>query len=111
MNAKPRILVVDDDRAIGGLMDAMLEMEGYPRKVVSSGQQAKEAIAAESFDIIVSDIYLGDASGLELLELAKEQQPDAEVVIMTAQGSVETAVQAVRLGAFDYVSKPFAVET
>jgi len=111
MSDKPRILVVDDDRSIGGLMDAMLEMEGYPRRIVSSGEQARKAIAEESFDVVVSDIYLGDASGLDLLELTKTRQPDAEVVIMTAQGSVETAVHAVRLGAFDYVSKPFAVET
>jgi two-component system response regulator AtoC len=111
MNSKPKVLVVDDDRSIGGLMDAMLEMEGYPRRIVSSGAQARKAISEESFDIVVSDIYLGDASGLDLLELAKDRQPDAEVVIMTAQGSVETAVRAVRLGAFDYVSKPFPVET
>jgi DNA-binding NtrC family response regulator len=111
MSWKPKVLVVDDDRSIGGLMDAMLEMEGYPRRIVSSGAQARKAIAEESFDIVVSDIYLGDASGLDLLELTKDRQPEAEVVIMTAQGSVETAVHAVRLGAFDYVSKPFPVET
>lgn len=111
MNSKPKVLVVDDDRSIGGLMDAMLEMEGYPRRIVFSGAQARKAIAEESFDIVVSDIYLGDASGLDLLELAKDRLPEAEVVIMTAQGSVETAVRAVRLGAFDYVSKPFPVET
>ena len=110
MNAKPKVLVVDDDRSICRLVDSILEMEGYPRRIAASGEQARKAIAEESFDIVVSDIYLGDDSGLDLLELTKQSQPDAEVVIMTAHGSVETAVQAVHRGAFDYISKPFAVD-
>jgi DNA-binding NtrC family response regulator len=111
MNNKPRVLVVDDDKSICHLVDSILEMEGYPRKVAFNGQDARRAMADEAFDILISDIYLGDASGLDLLELMKEKQPDAEVVIMTAHGSVETAVKAVRRGAFDYISKPFVVDT
>jgi DNA-binding NtrC family response regulator len=110
MSAKPKILVVDDDRSICKLMGSILEMEGYPHKILSRGEDARKAIAEEPFDILISDIYLGDASGLELLGLMKERQPDAEVVIMTAHGSVETAVNAVHHGAFDYISKPFAVD-
>ncbi len=110
MNGKPKILVVDDDRSICRLVDSILEMEGYPRRIAANGAQARQAIAEEAFDIVVSDIYLGDASGLDLLELTKECQPEAEVVIMTAHGSVETAVHAVHCGAFDYISKPFAVD-
>jgi len=110
MSTKPKILVVDDDRSICRLMDSILEMEDYPHRMAASGEQARKAIAEESFDIVISDIYLGDASGLDLLELTRESQPDAEVVIMTAQGSVETAVHAVHRGAFDYISKPFAVD-
>ena len=111
MSSKPKILVVDDDRSICRLMDSILEMEGYVHRIAANGAQARQAIAEESFDIVVSDIYLGDASGLDLLELTKECQPDAEVVIMTAHGSVETAVHAVHRGAFDYISKPFAVDS
>jgi DNA-binding NtrC family response regulator len=107
---KPKVLVVDDDRSICRLVDSILEMEGYPHRIAANGAQARKAIAEESFDIVVSDIYLGDASGLDLLELTKECQPEAEVVIMTAHGSVETAVTAVHRGAFDYISKPFAVD-
>jgi DNA-binding NtrC family response regulator len=110
MNPKPKVLVVDDDRSICRLVDSILEMEGYPHRIAANGAQARQAIAEESFDIVVSDIYLGDASGLDLLELTKECQPEAEVVIMTAHGSVETAVHAVHRGAFDYISKPFAVD-
>lgn len=110
MSSKPRILVVDDDRSISRLLDSILEMEGYPHRIVNSGTSAKAAITEEKFDILISDIYLGDASGIEILALMKEAQPDAEVIIMTAHGSVETAVDAVRRGAFDYVSKPVLVD-
>ena len=109
--SKPRVLVVDDDRSICQLVGSILEMEGYPRRVEFCGNDARDAIVAESFDILISDIYLGDASGLDLLQLMKDRQPEAEVVIMTAHGSVETAVNAVRRGAFDYISKPFAIDS
>jgi DNA-binding NtrC family response regulator len=108
--SKPRILVVDDDRSICKLMGSILDMESYPFRVAASGQQAREAMAQEPFDILVSDIYLGDDSGLDLLERMKAINPEAEVVIMTAHGSVETAVCAVHNGAFDYISKPFVVD-
>jgi two-component system response regulator AtoC len=110
MTAKPKILVVDDDRSICKLMSSILEMESYPFRVVTSGEQARRAMEEEQFDILVSDIYLGDDSGLHLLERMKSVNSDAEVVIMTAHGSMETAVHAVHNGAFDYVSKPFVVD-
>ena len=110
MTAKPKILVVDDDRSICKLMGSILEMESYPFRVVTSGEEARRAMEEERFDILVSDIYLGDDSGLELLERMKAVNSDAEVVIMTAHGSMETAVHAVHNGAFDYISKPFVVD-
>jgi two-component system response regulator AtoC len=110
MKTKPRILVVDDDRSICKLMGSILEMESYPFRVATSGEEARRAMEEEQFDILVSDIYLGDDSGLHLLERMKSVNSDAEVVIMTAHGSMETAVHAVHNGAFDYVSKPFAVD-
>jgi two-component system, NtrC family, response regulator AtoC len=110
MNSKPKILVVDDDRSICKLMGSILEMESYPFRVATSGEQARRAIEEENFDILVSDIYLGDDSGLHLLERMKSVNSDAEVVIMTAHGSMETAVHAVHNGAFDYISKPFVVD-
>src|SRR5437867_6047786 len=110
MSTKPKILVVDDDRSICKLMGSILEMESYPFRLATSGEQARRAIEEESFDILVSDIYLGDDSGLTLLERMKAVNSDAEVVIMTAHGSMETAVYAVHNGAFDYISKPFVVD-
>jgi len=85
-------------------------MESYPFRVVTSGEEARRAMDEEPFDILVSDIYLGDDSGLQLLDRMKSVNSDAEVVIMTAHGSMETAVHAVHNGAFDYISKPFVVD-
>src|SRR2546422_10276918 len=110
MNTKPKILVVDDDRSICRLLGSILEMESYPFRVATSGEQARRAIEEESFDILVSDIYLGDDSGLQLLDRMKTVNSDAEVVIMTAHGTMETAVHAVHNGAFDDISKPFVVD-
>ncbi|HEY2384548.1 MAG TPA: sigma-54 dependent transcriptional regulator [Terriglobia bacterium] len=108
--SKPRILVVDDDRSICKLMGSILEMESYPFRVAMSGEQAMRAMNEEPFDILVSDIYLGDDSGLHLLEHIKAINADAEVIIMTAHGSMETAAHAVHNGAFDYISKPFVID-
>lgn len=110
MSTKPKILVVDDDKSICKLMGSILEMESYPFRLALTGEQARLAMDEERFDILVSDIYLGDDSGLQLLERMKSVNSDAEVVIMTAHGSMETAVHAVHNGAFDYISKPFVVD-
>jgi DNA-binding NtrC family response regulator len=107
---KPKVLVVDDDRSICKLMGSILEMESYPFRVAMSGEQARRAMDEEQFDILVSDIYLGDDSGLHLLDHIKALNADAEVIIMTAHGSMETAVRAVHNGAFDYISKPFVID-
>ena len=108
--SKPNILVVDDDRSICKMIGSLLDMEGYVHQVVNRGEDALELLRTEPIDIVISDIYMGDVSGLDVLEAAREALPEAEVVIMTAHGSVETAVRAVRNGAFDYISKPFAIE-
>jgi len=110
MAKKPKILVVDDDRSICKLMGSILEMESYPFRITTSAEQARRAMDEDRFDILISDIYLGDDSGLILLEHMKTVNPDAEVVIMTAHGTMETAVHAVHRGAFDYLSKPFVVD-
>src|SRR5215471_3831802 len=107
---KPRILVVDDDKSICNLLNSVLEMEEYSHRVAMSGEEARRLMGVDRFDVLISDIYLGDDSGLNLLEHMKTVNPNGEVVIMTAHGSVETAVRAVHNGAFDYISKPFAVD-
>ena len=110
MQNKFRILVVDDDKSICKMVGKLLEMENYPHKVVSNGEDAVEAVNEGEFDIVITDIYMGKFSGLDLLAFVQKVQPESEVIIMTAQGSVETAVQAVQNGAFDYISKPFSID-
>jgi DNA-binding NtrC family response regulator len=110
MNTKPKILVVDDDRSICKLLASILQLEAYPFRVANSGEQARVAMSQEPFDILISDIYLGDDSGLSLLEHMKSISAETEVVIMTAHGTMETAFTAVHNGAFDYISKPFVVD-
>ena len=108
---KLKVLVVDDDRSICKLIGSLLEMEGYPYRIVMRGEEALKALRSDHpYDVVISDIYMGDVSGLDVLEAVRDAGSETEVVIMTAHGSVETAVEAVRSGAFDYISKPFAVE-
>src|SRR5437773_11736825 len=109
-STKPRILVVDDDRSICKLMGSILEMESDAVRVAVAGVQARRAMEEERFDILISDIYLGDACGKLLLERRKEVNADTEVIIMTAHGSMKTAISAVDNGAFDYKSKTFVID-
>ncbi len=110
MSSKSNILVVDDDRSICKLIGSLLEMEEYPHRIVRQGEAALDAIGQDRYDIVISDIYMGDVSGLDVLDAVRKSSSETEVVIMTAHGSVETAVGAVRAGAFDYISKPFTVD-
>jgi DNA-binding NtrC family response regulator len=103
----PHILVADDDKSIRLLLDTGLKLNGFQVTVVRSGREALEAAKATPFDAVLSDIYMPDGGGLELVEDLVRVQPSAPVILMTAQGSVETAVDAVSRGAADFVGKPF----
>ncbi|MDE3198093.1 MAG: sigma-54-dependent Fis family transcriptional regulator [Acidobacteriota bacterium] len=107
MVAPPHILVADDDKSIRLMLDTGLSLNGFRVTCVRSGREAAEAAQANRFDAVVSDIYMPDGGGLELVEDLLKLQPDAPVILMTAQGSVETAVEAVSRGAADFVGKPF----
>jgi DNA-binding NtrC family response regulator len=110
MPEKLKILVADDDASIGKLLSSLFDLEGYPYRLVTRGEDAIDALRREEFGVVISDIYMGEVSGLDVLDAARESQTAAEVVIMTAHGSVESAVRALRSGAFDYISKPFEVD-
>src|SRR6516165_10531277 len=92
-STKPKVLVVDDDRSICKLMGSILEMESYPFRLANSGEQARRAMGEEKFDILVSDIYLGDESGLQLLEQIKTgfvsevNVTDEDVELLLAHGA------------------------
>jgi DNA-binding NtrC family response regulator len=104
------VLVVDDDTAMRELMVLALSKEGFEARAAATSAAALAALAEASFEVIVTDIYLGDGTGLELLERCRETCPEAKVILVTAHGTIETAASARRLGVFDYLAKPFAVE-
>src|ERR1051326_8202037 len=105
------ILVVDDDQETRELLREILNEEGYRVTTSGSGEEALEIGQREFFDVIISDMKLGpDLDGLDVLRAYKSIQPESEVILITAFGSMETAIEAVKAGAFDYLSKPFKLE-
>jgi DNA-binding NtrC family response regulator len=109
--ARSKILVVDDDIAMREMMALALRKEGFEVHPAASADEARQAVGSATFDLIVTDIYLGDGTGLELLEHCHEACPEAKVILVTAHGTVETAASARRLGVFDYLAKPFEIAT
>jgi DNA-binding NtrC family response regulator len=105
------ILVVDDDRDTRELLREVLSEEGYNVVTSSSGEEALQVGKQECFDLIISDMKLGpDLSGLDVLRAYKTLQPESEVILITAFGTMETAIEALKGGAFDYLSKPFKID-
>jgi len=110
-NRNAKILVVDDDPDTRDLLSEVLEGGGYQVVAASGAQEALTAGKAAHFDVILSDIRLGpELNGLDVLRAFKSIQPDSEVILITAFGSMETAIEAVQAGAFDYLSKPFKID-
>ena len=110
MAGKAKILVVDDEISIIEVLKALLKREGYSVKTASSADEAMAALEKERFDLMISDIRMRPVDGIELLRLAREVQAHLAVIMMTAYAAVETAVEAMRSGAFDYICKPFKVD-
>jgi two-component system, NtrC family, response regulator AtoC len=105
------ILVVDDDPDTLDLLSEVLQEGGYRVVTATGAPEALEAGKEAHFDVILSDIRLGpELNGLDVLRAFKSIQPDSEVILITAFGSMETAIEAVKAGAFDYLSKPFKIE-
>ncbi len=105
-----RILVVDDEASMIEFLQLLLEEEGYDVTLASSMTEARETLAASTFDLILCDIMMPDGNGLELLEEIKAKEERTSVIMMTAYTSTKSAIEAMRLGAYHYVSKPFDVE-
>jgi len=106
----PRILLVDDEPSILSVLSTLLKGQGFDVVPALGGAKAKAFLLEESVDLMITDIRMEPVDGLELLNFAKSTHPDMAVMVVTAYGSVETAVEAMKLGAFDYVTKPFKVD-
>jgi DNA-binding NtrC family response regulator len=105
------ILVVDDDLETRNLLGEVLREEGYHVTTSGGAEEALEIGNTEVFDVIISDMKLGsELNGLDVLRAYKSIQPESEVILITAFGSMESAIEAVKAGAFDYLSKPFKIE-
>ncbi|MBE0607346.1 MAG: diguanylate cyclase [Deltaproteobacteria bacterium] len=104
---KVQLLVVDDEEAIRGTLFALLGEEGYEVRAVSSGEEAIALLGEGTFPLVMTDIRMGGMTGIELLQEVKRLHPETEVIIMTSYASLETAVLALRSGAYDYILKPF----
>ncbi|MFW6151762.1 MAG: sigma-54-dependent transcriptional regulator, partial [Verrucomicrobiota bacterium] len=105
-----KLLLVDDEPSILSVLTTLLKAEGYEVTSALGGVKAKELLQAEDFDLMLSDIRMSPINGMELLKLAHQEKPAMGVIMLTAYGSVETAIEALKLGAFDYVTKPFKVD-
>ena len=102
----PRILIIDDDPGFRKLLETILTGEGYTVESGGSVTEARKIGSRQQFDLILSDLKLPDGDGLQVLSWFAEQSPPAPVIMLTAFGTVETAVQAMKLGAVDYLGKP-----
>lgn len=105
-----RILIVEDNETLRKGIRVSLEESGYVVHEAATGEEAVAKLESESFPLVVTDIRLGDLTGVDILKKAKEINSNTEVILMTAYATVETAVQALRYGAFDYIQKPFELE-
>ena len=109
-----RILIIDDEASILEMLNTLLRTDGHDVTMALGGVKAKEILdrmECGSFDLMISDIRMNPINGMDLLKIAREQHPTMSVIMLTAYGQVETAIEALQLGAFDYISKPFKVDT
>ncbi|MBI1846221.1 MAG: sigma-54-dependent Fis family transcriptional regulator [Candidatus Rokubacteria bacterium] len=105
-----RVLVVDDERSMRELLGIALTQDGYDLTLADGGERAIEILKREAFDLVITDLRMRKVDGLAVLKAVKETSPSTAVLVITAFASAETAVQAMKVGAYDYITKPFKLE-
>jgi two-component system response regulator PilR (NtrC family) len=110
VKSEARILVVDDERSLREFLEIFFRREGYAVTTAASVEEAQVAVTADDFDVVISDVQLAGASGLELLRSVKEAAPETVVIMITAFATTENAIEAMKQGAYDYITKPFKVD-
>ncbi|GMT47792.1 MAG: hypothetical protein IEMM0007_1358 [bacterium] len=108
--SKGRVLVIDDEAIVRISCQRVLTPEGYDVVATSRGDEAIELLENEHFDVVLTDLKMPDMDGFEVLKIIKERWPDIQVIIITGYGTISTAVEAIKLGAFEYIEKPFTPE-
>ncbi len=104
------ILVVDDEASVRDWVTIYLKREGHSFRTAANGAEALDIIAEESFDLVITDLKMPKVSGLDVLRAVKERSPETEVVMVTAFATPETAIEAMKAGAYDYLTKPFKID-
>lgn len=107
---KGRVLVVDDDLALCDVLSARLGKRGYEMTTLHRGEEALKIVRERSFDVVLADVNMPGLSGIELAERVSANRPDVPTIVITAFGSLDTAVAAIRAGAYDFITKPFEIE-
>jgi len=110
MRTKGLIHVIDDEPIIHDVLSQLLTSEGYDIEISSSGEEALEKFEVRTFDLVLLDLLMPGMNGIEILKAAKKIDPQALIIILTAYASVESAIEAMKIGAFDYIQKPFKHE-
>ncbi len=105
-----RLLLVEDDASVRGTITTFLELEGYAVDAVASTREALTRLETGNYPIVISDIYLDERTGLDVLDTARRQNPACAVILMTGRASMETVMASTRGGAFDYIAKPFDLD-
>src|SRR5207344_713935 len=107
---KPTILVVDDEPGVRSALSGVLRDEGYTVEAVPSGEACLDRVTRGGVDLILLDVWLPGIDGLATLARLRERQVDAQVVLISGHGNIESAVRAIKMGAFDFVEKPLSLE-
>src|SRR5215831_15409994 len=108
--ARPALLLIDDEPNILSTLRRALEIEGYAVEVAGSGRIGLEKLGSRDFDLVMLDVMMPELDGLQTLKLLREKDPDLPVVMMSGHATIETAVQATKLGASDFIEKPLSTE-
>jgi DNA-binding NtrC family response regulator len=111
MTNKPSVLIVDDEDRFRSTMRKLLTAEGLEASTCGSATQALDELKKNHYDVVILDVRMPEMSGVEALPKIKEIDPDIEVIVLTGHASVETAKSIIRNGAYDYLLKPYSIET
>jgi two-component system, OmpR family, response regulator len=107
---KARILLVDDEQAFANNLSKLLSKRGYGVAAVHDGQSAVNAVEEGEFDVVILDLKMPGMDGIEALKIIKRRKPLVEVIILTGEGSIETGLEGMQYGAFDYALKPIQID-
>ncbi|HFB83456.1 MAG TPA: response regulator, partial [Thermodesulfatator sp.] len=110
LSEKGRILVVDDEEIALKNLEYILQKLGHEIVATTSSLKARDLLKKETFDVVVTDLKMEKVDGMELLRLAKERSPESEVIIITAFATVDSAIEAMKAGAYYYIAKPYKID-